>query len=221
MSQYNVCALRARTEKVVNLFPIFLKLRRRRCLVVGAGKISEGKIAGLIAAGANVHVIAPTVTPQIERWSEKTKIRLERRKFRPSDLKGAFLVVAATNSPEVHHEIYQESTRRKIICNIVDVPGLCDFYYPAVVKRGNLQIAISTSGSSPSLSRRLREEMERAFGPEYGQWLKRLARERKKVHRLELTMEKRKELLKKQASAKAFTRFLSNRAKKKSPQEGN
>jgi precorrin-2 dehydrogenase / sirohydrochlorin ferrochelatase len=203
----------------VNLFPIFLKLRRRRCLVVGAGKISEGKIAGLIEAGANVHVIAPTVTSQIERWSEKTKIRLKRRKFRPSDLKDVFLVVAATNSPEVHQEIYQESTRRKIICNIVDVPRLCDFYYPAVVKRGNLQIAISTSGSSPSLSRRLREEIERAFGPAYGEWLKCLARERKKVHRMALTVEKRKELLKKQASAKAFTRFLSNRAKKKPPQK--
>jgi precorrin-2 dehydrogenase / sirohydrochlorin ferrochelatase len=192
----------------LRLFPLFLKLRGRRCLVVGAGKISEGKIAGLLEAGARVDVLAPRATPQIEQWHKKRKIRLTRRRFRPSDLRHAFLVVAATNSLKVHRAIYQEAQRRNVLCNIVDVPALCDFYYPAVVRRGQLQIAISTAGASPSLARRLREEMEKTFGPEYADWLIYLARERKKIFGKKIPAAKRLELLKRQASDESFDHFL-------------
>jgi precorrin-2 dehydrogenase / sirohydrochlorin ferrochelatase len=197
----------------LHLFPLFLKLRGRRCVVVGAGKISEGKIAGLTEAGAHVDVIAPKATVQIEQWHKKKKIRLTRRPFHPSDLKRTFLVVAATNSPKVHRAIFREAQRRNVLCNIVDVPTLCDFYYPAVVRRGQLQIAISTAGASPSLARRLREEMERTFGLEYSGWLKYLSRERKRLLGKKISAAKRLELLKHLASEESFSHFLKRRTK--------
>jgi precorrin-2 dehydrogenase / sirohydrochlorin ferrochelatase len=183
--------------------------------VVGAGKISEGKIAGLLEIGAQVRVVAPKATEKIEQWQRKKKIRLEKRAFRPSDLDGAFLVVAATNSEKVHRAIYREARARKVLCNIVDVPPLCDFYYPAVVRRGQLQIAISTAGASPSLAKRLREEMEVSFGPEYAAWLNHLASERKKVLRKRISPDERLGILKKHASSAAFTRFLRSKSSPK------
>jgi precorrin-2 dehydrogenase / sirohydrochlorin ferrochelatase len=181
--------------------------------VFGAGKISEGKIVGLLEAGAHVDVIAPKATVQIEQWHKKKKIRLTRRPFRPSDLKRAFLVVAATNSPKVHRAIFREAQKQNVLCNIVDVPMLCDFYYPAVVRRGQLQIAISTAGASPSLARRLREEMEKTFGPEYSGWLKYLSRERKKILVKKIPEAKRLELLKRLASDESLGQFLKRKTK--------
>lgn len=198
----------------MHLFPLFLKLRGRRCLVVGAGKISEGKIAGLLEAGAQVQVVAPKATGRILQWHREGKIRLQKRTFRPNDLKGVFLVVAATNSENAHREIYRHAQALRVQCNIVDVPSLCDFYYPAVVRRGKLQIAISTEGASPSLARRLREEMELTFGPEYGAWLEHLSRERKKLLAKRVPVVERMELLKKQASREAFRRFIRQKAKR-------
>jgi precorrin-2 dehydrogenase / sirohydrochlorin ferrochelatase len=206
-----------------HLFPLFLKLQGRRCLVVGAGRISEGKIAGLLESGAKVHVVAPKATPQILAWHKKKKIRLTQRLFRPTDLNNIFLVVAGTNSPKVHRSIYREARKRHVLCNIVDVPQLCDFYYPAVVRRGQLQIAISTAGASPSLARRLREEMESAFGPEYARWLTHLSQERQTLMKKKLSFAERLEILKRQASQDAFSQFLrrksgGKRARRKSSQ---
>ena len=117
-------------------------------------------------------------------------------------------MVAATDSPTLHEQIFREARAREVLCNVVDVPPLCDFYYPAVVRRGDLQIAISTGGSSPSLAKRLREEMESAFGPEYEAWLRALARKRQKVLGKGMSISERMDRLKKQASAEAFAKFL-------------
>jgi precorrin-2 dehydrogenase / sirohydrochlorin ferrochelatase len=187
---------------------MFLKLRGRRCLVVGAGKISEGKIKGLLESGAKVWVIAPKASEHILRWHKAKRLRLTLRTFRPGDLAGMFLVVAATNSPKVHASIYREARALGVLCNIVDVPALCDFYYPAVVRRGELQIAISTAGASPSLASRLRQELEVRFGPEYAAWLKQLSRERKEVRAKRLSLAEQLAMLKEQASGAAFLRFL-------------
>ena len=195
----------------MHLFPLFLKLQGRRCLVVGAGNISEGKIAGLLESGAKVHVVAPKATSHILEWHKKKKVRLTQRTFRPSDLDNVFLVVSATNSPKVHRAIYREARKRRILCNIVDVPQLCDFYYPAVVRRGQLQIAISTAGASPSLARRLREEMESTFGPEYAAWLAHLSKERQKLMKKKLNFSERLDILKQQASQVAFSHFLQQK----------
>jgi len=197
----------------VHLFPLFLKLRGRHCLVVGGGKISEGKIAGLLAAGADVRVVAPIVSEQIARWHKAKKIRLQPREFRPADLAGMFLVVAATNSHKLHETVYREACARNVLCNIVDVPVLCDFYYPAVVRRGRLQIAISTTGASPSLASRLRRELESTFGPEYSAWLKHLSQQRKKLLRRKMASAERAALLKLQASGESFSRFLREHSK--------
>lgn len=215
--EYNTKIAERQELQYLHLFPLFLKLRGRRCLVVGAGKVSEGKIAGLLAAGATVRVVAPEASERITRWQKDKKIRLERRVFRPGDLDGVILVVAATDSSKVHRAIYREAQKRRVLCNIVDVPALCDFYYPAVVRRGKLQIAISTAGASPSLARRLREEMELSYGPEYGRWLRHLSEERKEVLARNMPASERLELLKKQASRAAFDEFSTLGRRRKTP----
>jgi len=118
-----------------------------------------------------VRVVAPEATPQVRSWALSNSIEWRQRPFQPDDLEGMFLVVAATSSTQLHERIFEEATQRGVLCNIVDVPPLCDFYYPAVVQRGALQIAISTAGQSPALAQRLRIQLEDQFGPEYEEWL--------------------------------------------------
>jgi precorrin-2 dehydrogenase / sirohydrochlorin ferrochelatase len=162
----------------MHLFPLFLKLEGRHCVIVGAGPIAEGKIEGLLDTGAHLRVVAPEATEKIREWDRSAKLEWHQRPFQPCDLDGMFLVVASTNSTPLHEQIFAEAHRRNVLCNIVDVPHLCDFYYPAVVRRGPLQIAISTSGESPALAQRLRKDLESQFGPEYEQWLAHLRQAR-------------------------------------------
>lgn len=190
------------------LFPAFLKLAGRRCLVVGAGKVAEEKISGLILTGANIRVVAPQSTPGIRALARLKKIRLVSRPFRASDLSGAFLVVAASSSPALHAAIYTQARRRGILCNVVDDPDHCDFYYGAVVRRGALQIAISTEGRSPALAQRLRKEIAREFGPEYESWLAEIGEIRKQLSADEkLSPARRKSLLHRLASDTSFVKF--------------
>ena len=192
----------------MSLFPLFLKLRGRKCLVVGAGKISEGKIAGLLAAGAKVTVVAPSATEKIQAWRRAKKIAWKKKPYATGDLRGPLLVVASTNSPKVHRRIFRDAQKLGVLCNIVDVPELCDFYYPSVVRRGELQIAISTAGASPSLAKRLRQQFEEQFGPEYAQWLRELRRKRKDIRAMKISLEEKNRLLEEIASPAAFQEFL-------------
>ncbi|HET8925766.1 MAG TPA: bifunctional precorrin-2 dehydrogenase/sirohydrochlorin ferrochelatase [Candidatus Acidoferrum sp.] len=201
--------------KPAKLFPLFLKLTDRACLVAGAGKIAESKIESLIEADAKVRVVAPKATRRVTGWTEDKRIEWIARDWEPGDLEGMFLVVAATPSREVHERIFQEATRRGVLCNVVDVPALCDFYYPAVVQRGGLQIAISTSGLSPALAQRLRKELQNQFGTEYEAWLEHLGKERDKLLSEPLNPEERKRLLHDLASVEAFQAFLASRKKSK------
>jgi precorrin-2 dehydrogenase/sirohydrochlorin ferrochelatase len=198
---------------VPKLFPMFLKLSGRACLVAGAGTIAESKIASLLDANANVRVVAPKATAQIAAWAEARKISWHQRGYEPSDLGGMFLVIAATSSTTLHEQIFEQARRHGVLCNIVDVPPLCDFYYPAVVQRGALQIAISTTGQSPALAQRLRKELSEQFGPEYEAWLEHLGAEREKLQAANLDFEERKRLLHEQASPESFEAFLRNRKK--------
>jgi precorrin-2 dehydrogenase/sirohydrochlorin ferrochelatase len=202
--------------KPEKLYPMFLKLSARRCLVVGAGTIAESKIASLLEAGGRVRVVAPEATPQVRSWAQSNIIEWHQRPFQPADLEGMFLVVAATSSTELHERIFEEATRHAVLCNIVDVPPLCDFYYPSVVQRGALQIAISTAGQSPALAQRLRKELEEQFGPEYEEWLAQLGEARDKLHSTNLDPDERKRLLHEDASDEAFEAFLRNRRQSKS-----
>ena len=186
------------------MFPIFLKLEGRRCLVVGAGPIGEGKIRGLLQAGASIEVVAPWAVPQVQEWFGQGVLDWKPRSFEPSDLDDVSLVIAATPSRQVNTQIFQEARLRNVFCNSVDDPENCDFYYPAVVQRGDLQIAISTNGRSPALAQRLRQELEQQFGPEYETWLDELGAARDQMFAAKLDVEARKKLLHELASREAF-----------------
>jgi precorrin-2 dehydrogenase/sirohydrochlorin ferrochelatase len=201
--------------KPAKLFPVFLKLTDRPCLVVGAGNIAEFKIASLLEADADVRVVAPEATEQIRSWAQSGKLVWHKRLFQAGDLDGMLLVVAATPSRKLHEQIFEDAKRRGVLCNIVDVPELCEFYYPAVVQRGALQIAISTAGQSPALAQRLRKELDVQFGPEYEAWLERLGNAREKLFSEAMDPEERKRLLHDQAGQEALDAFLRERGESK------
>jgi precorrin-2 dehydrogenase / sirohydrochlorin ferrochelatase len=191
------------------LFPLFLKLEGRTCLVVGGGPIAQGKITGLLETGARVRVVAIQATPAIAEWARYGQIELELRPFSIGDLNQVFLVVVATSDAELNESIYYEAAARGVLCNVVDVPRLCDFYYPAVVQRGDLQIAISTNGKSPALASRLRQQLEQEFGPAYADWVAELGETRKLLMASELDPERKRELLLSLASRDAVEAVLA------------
>ncbi len=186
------------------MFPMFLKLEGKRCLVVGAGSVAEAKINGLLDAGASLHVVAPKATAAIQKWAREGLLNWKPRNFEPNDLEGMLLVVAATSSPGLNAKVFEEAQERKVLCNAVDDPDNCDFYYPAVVRRGDLQIAISTNGSSPALAQRLRRELEEQFGPEYETWVAELGQAREQLMAETMDGEARRKLLHELASPEGF-----------------
>jgi len=195
------------------LFPLFLKLKGRKCLVVGAGAIGQSKIASLLDAGAGVKVVAPRATAKIQEWSRKGKIHWRKREFHDADLANCFLVVAATSSSKLHKKIFRLAKRRGVLCNVVDVPKLCDFYYPAVVRRGSLQVAVSTGGESPALAQRLRKELEAQFGPEYGDWVAELGKVRQRILNGSTQATDQKTQLHELISKESFRKFQQRRKK--------
>ena len=194
---------------MTNLFPMFMKLAGKQCLVVGAGKVGEPKIGGIIDTGARIHVVAIAASDQVREWAEAGKIDLEVRGFTSADLDGKFLAVVATASRSLNELVYREAQQRGVLCNVVDVPDLCDFFYPAVVRRGDLQIAISTAGQSPSLAQKLRQQLERQFGDGYAAWVEQLGETRRLVLASELDKETKWELLHSLASREAFEAALA------------
>jgi precorrin-2 dehydrogenase/sirohydrochlorin ferrochelatase len=198
-----------------SLFPMFVKLEGKRCLVVGAGKVGEPKIGGLIETGARVHVVALEASETAHQWARAGKIALEIRAFGPADLDGTFLAIVATASRDLNGSIYREAQQRGILCNVVDVPEHCDFYYPAVVRRGDLQIAISTNGRSPSLARKLRQQLERQFGPGYARWVAELGETRKLVLASDLDAQRKSDLLHSLASREALKAALEAESAKR------
>ena len=194
---------------VTSLFPMFLKLEGRQCLVVGAGKVGEPKIAGLLETGARIRVVALDASPTVREWARAGKIELELRAFSADDLDGAFLAIVATNSRTLNERVYDEAQRRGVLCNVVDVPDLCDFFYPAVVRRGDLQIAVSTAGQSPSLAQNIRKQLEKQFGPGYAAWVAELGETRKLILASDLDKEHKLDLLHSLASREALEAALA------------
>jgi precorrin-2 dehydrogenase / sirohydrochlorin ferrochelatase len=188
---------------------MFLKLTGRQCLVVGAGKVGEPKIRGLIDTGAYIRVVALEATEAVHEWARAGKIDLKLRAFTPNDLDGVFLAVVATSSHGLNEFAYREAQLRGVLCNVVDVPQYCDFFYPAVVRRGDLQIAVSTAGQSPSLAQKLRQQLERQFGPGYAQWVAELGETRRLILASDLDAERKQELLHSLASREAFEAALA------------
>ncbi len=186
------------------LFPMFVKLAGRQVLVVGAGAVAEAKIRSLLDTGAQIRVVALQTNQAVQEWADAGAIAFEERAFLPADLDGAFLAIAATSSRELNELIFGEAQRRGILCNVVDVPELCDFFYPAVVRRGDLQIAISTAGQSPLLAQRIRKRLEQQFGPQYAKWVAELGKLRREVLSSDLPAERKRELLRSLTSQDEF-----------------
>ena len=195
-----------------SLFPMFVKLEGRAVLVVGAGRVAESKIAGLLETGAEIRVVALQATELVRKWAESGRITLEERAFSPTDLDGVLLVVVGTSSISVNELAFREAQHRGILCNVVDVPEQCDFFYPAIVRRGDLQIAISTSGQSPSLAQKIRQQLEREFGPGYAAWVRELGETRREVLRSSLDPERKRYLLYSLASREAVKMMISELA---------
>jgi precorrin-2 dehydrogenase len=144
-----------------------LKLKGRRCLVVGGGEVGLEKVEGLLACDGDVTLVAPEVEPELRALADEGSIRWEAREYETADLDGAFLAIAATNDSEVNIGVYEDAEARAMLVNVVDVPPLCNFILPALVRTGPLAIAISTAGASPALAKRMKREISALFGEEY------------------------------------------------------
>jgi siroheme synthase-like protein len=145
-----------------------LKLTGRRCLVVGGGDVGLEKVEGLLACGGDVTQVAPAAHQELERLAEEGSIRWERRAYAgPADLEGVFMAIAATDDSEVNIGVFDDAEKRAMLVNVVDVPPLCNFILPAIVRTGPLAIAISTAGASPALAKRMKRQISELFGEEY------------------------------------------------------
>jgi len=144
-----------------------LKLSGRRCLVVGGGEIGLEKVEGLLACDATVRLVSPDAVPELQALAAENSIEWERRDYEPPDLEGAFMAIACTADTEINIRVYEDAERRAMLVNIVDVPPLCNFILPAIVRTGPLAIAISTAGASPALAKRMKAEVSELFGEEY------------------------------------------------------
>lgn len=165
----------------MSLLPIFLKLDARPGLLVGAGNVALEKINSLLITGVRLRVIAPEAKPEIRQLANDGQLEWIQRRFDPTDLDGNFVVIAATDDPEVNATVYRESVERGILVNSVDDPPHCDFYFGSVVRRGDLQIAISTAGESPAVAQRLKREIDGQLSVDIGPWLKTLGRFRREI----------------------------------------
>jgi siroheme synthase-like protein len=152
-------------------YPVYIELRGQPCVVIGGGKIAEGKVEGLLAARANVTVISPDLTVHLRELVEEKKITYLARAYQPGDLTGAFMVICATDQAEINHQVWQEASANRQLVNVVDDTPRCNFIAPSILRKGDLTIAISTSGKAPALAVRLKERLQRELGPEYERFL--------------------------------------------------
>jgi len=153
----------------LNTYPISLiGLGARRAVVIGGGAVAARKVAGLLAAGAQITVISPEATSELRALAAAGRIAISARAYQPGDLAGEFLVIAATDDGAVNQAVWAEATERGCLVNVADDPAHCNFILPAVIRRGEVTVAVSTGGASPALARRLKEQLEAFIGPEYG-----------------------------------------------------
>jgi precorrin-2 dehydrogenase/sirohydrochlorin ferrochelatase len=153
------------------LYPMMVDLTGKRCLVVGGGTVAERKVTLLLECGADVEVVSPATTARLGALAASGAMRVRRRPVRPSDLSDAFLVVVATDDPQVNREVAERVRTTGGLVNVADDPEACSFLVPSVLRRGDLTIAISTGGGSPALAKKLRQRMEQTIGPEYEAYL--------------------------------------------------
>lgn len=153
-------------------YPVYLDIQNRKCLVVGGGSVGTRKVMTLMDCGASVTVVSPDFTTQLFQLADTRAIKLKKRPYRSSDLDGMFLVIGATNNEELNRQISEDAQRLNKLCNIADRPEACNFILPSFINRGDLIIAVSTSGKSPALAKKLRKDLENEFGQEYAEFLR-------------------------------------------------
>ncbi len=152
-------------------YPVYIQLHEQACVVVGGGKIAEGKVDGLLAAGARVTVVSPNLTPRLYKLAEQGQVAYILRSYQPGDLTGAFLVICATDQSEINHQVWEEASANRQLVNVVDDTPHCNFIAPAILRKGDLTISISTGGKAPALAVRLKEKLQKEIGPEYERFL--------------------------------------------------
>jgi len=195
-------------------YPIFLEMGARRAVVVGGGAVAVRKAKSLLDAGARLVVVAQHIDEMMAALCRRTGVELIRGKYTKNYLVGAVLAIAATNNRRLNKRIYSDCQELEILCNVVDEPELCDFFVPAVVKRGNLQVAVSTEGYCPAYSGHLRKKLETIFTDEHGRFLDELEGYRKRVIRDVPEPTRRKTMLGKLVDDNSFEYFISNGADK-------
>lgn len=196
-------------QALLSYYPVFLNLKNKGCVVVGGGKVAERKVLSLLKSGAEVTVISPELTKRLKKESLSGRIKHIPRRYKKGDLKNAFLVIAATDSNEINEKVSEDAPH---LINVVDVPSLCNFIVPSVVKRGPLTIAISTSGVSPSMAKTIRKELEKLYGPEFARYLNSLKKIRIKAM-AEIKDKKERERFLKKLAADAWKKFQSSKNK--------
>ncbi len=154
-------------REMPSYYPLFLKIAGKRCLVVGGGQVALRKVAALLDYGASVQVISPDLCPELNRLVETGEIAVQRKLYQPGDLKGAFIVIAATDDHNINLAVVKETNRTGVLVNVVDDPGNSDFIVPSCLRRGDVTVAISTSGRSPALARKIRSRLEKDLEKEY------------------------------------------------------
>ncbi|GBE21926.1 MAG TPA: bifunctional precorrin-2 dehydrogenase/sirohydrochlorin ferrochelatase [Actinobacteria bacterium] len=159
------------TERSPAHYPLLLRLEGRSCVVVGGGKVAEGKVEGLVAAGGDVTVVSPELTERLLAWFEEGRIDWNPRPYQKGDLAGRFLAIAATEQRDVNEKVWQEAQEHSILLNAPDDPPHCNFILPAVHRQGDLVVAVSSGGRAPAFSVWLRDRIAQGIGPEYGAYL--------------------------------------------------
>jgi precorrin-2 dehydrogenase/sirohydrochlorin ferrochelatase len=192
-------------------YPVFLDISNRPCTVVGGGLVAERKVWRLLISGALVTVVSPCLTPTLEALEREGKIKVHRSEYDSAYIKGAFLVIGATDRPDVNERIFQDGRKAGILVNIVDDPERCDFILPSVMEQGDLTIAVSTAGKSPALARKIRQDLAEIFGPEYARLTEILGRIREENRGKEPDGEKRTEMYSRLVSSEILKEIREKR----------
>ena len=179
----------------MKFYPVYLVLRERPCLIIGGGEVAERKTLSLLEAGADVTIVSPSLSPKLAGLARTQKVRHFPRTFEERDLAGIFLVIAATGSPEINTSVARLCRKKHVLVNVAAPPEESSFIVPSVVERGDLVIAVSTSGDSPGLSKRIRRELEERYGREYEVFLARMEALRKRLKEEIADEKKRREIL--------------------------
>lgn len=178
-----------------HLYPIFLKLENKNCLIVGGGKVAQRKIETLLDYDGTINVVSPHVENKIRLWAEQGRISLSERFFRPEDLNGMFMVFIATDDIGMNAQIADLCKEKGIMVNVVDDPANCDFFVPSILRRDSLCLAISTEGKSPAFARWFRKQMENYISKEYGEFLELLGEIRPEIRELPLSAQEKSTLM--------------------------